>query len=89
VANGFENLGVIELTSEFSSWSATLNVTAGALTNAAGGVIRVLEGTAGNRTLGFELDNRGTLEVERSVNLTKPEPNIGTAAPSALPKARA
>jgi hypothetical protein len=71
VPNGFENLGVIELTSEFSSWSATLNVTAGALTNAASGVIRVLEGTAGNRTLGFELDNRGTVEVERSVNLTK------------------
>jgi hypothetical protein len=71
VPNGFENLGVIELTSEFSSWSATLNVTAGALTNAAGGVIRVLEGAAGNRTLGFELDNRGTVEVERSVNLTK------------------
>jgi hypothetical protein len=35
------------------------------------GVIRVLEGTGGTRTLGFELDNRGTLAVERHVTLNQ------------------
>jgi hypothetical protein len=71
LTNGFANAGTIELTSQDSNWNATLNVTSGTVTNLAGGVLRVLEGTAGTRTLGLELDNRGTLNIERSTSLTK------------------
>ena len=64
VANGFVNEGLIELTNTFASQAATLNVTAGTLTNAAGGQIRALAGAGtANRTLGAELNNLGTLEV--------------------------
>ena len=64
VANGFVNEGLIELTNAFASQAATLNVTAGTLTNAAGGQIRALAGVGtANRTLGAELNNLGTLEV--------------------------
>ena len=72
VANGFENHGTIELTNQNStSWAATLNVTAGALTNMASGTIRTFVGAGGNRTLGLELDNRGTLDIEQTVSLNK------------------
>jgi hypothetical protein len=72
VANGFVNEGLIELTSTLANQAATLNVTAGTLTNAAGGQISALAGAGGtaNRTLGAELNNLGTLEVALGASST-------------------
>lgn len=72
IASGFSNLGIIELTNQnSSSWVTTLNVTTGALTNAPGGILRTWAGSGGSRTLGLELDNRGTFHVEQTTTLTK------------------
>ncbi len=69
VANGFVNAGIIELSSEVGTYVARLTVTSGTLTNATGGLIRVLEGTGGTRTLNANLDNRGKIFVETGVSL--------------------
>jgi hypothetical protein len=69
VANGFVNQGTIELTSEGGFGNATVTVNNGTLTNATGGVIRVLEGTGGSRRLSANLDNRGTLFVMAGTTL--------------------
>src|SRR5262249_47636802 len=63
-AAGFTNSGAIELTNNFPpiAYGATLNVSSGTLTNA--GSLSALPGAGGGaRTLGAELDNRGTLTV--------------------------
>jgi hypothetical protein len=71
VANGFVNEGLIELTNTSAGQPATLNVTAGTLTNAAGGQIRALAGSGtASRTLGAELNNLGTLEVALGASST-------------------
>ena len=49
--------------------AATLNVGGGSLVNAAGGQINVLAGTGGARTVGGELDNRGTVTIEQGLTL--------------------
>ncbi len=73
VANGFTNNGTIELTTAGAdpSRSATLNVTAGTLTNA--GAINSLVGAGldGNsgRSLGVELVNQGTVNVNMPLTL--------------------
>ena len=69
VANGFTNSGVIELTSVVEVQNATLNVNSGSLVNAAGGQINVLAGTGGPRTLGVQLDNRGTVTINQALTL--------------------
>ncbi len=69
VANGFTNLGTIELTTVDAGYDAWLTVNAGTLVNAPSGAIRVLAGAGGNRYLYCHLDNRGALEVDRELSL--------------------
>ncbi len=59
-ANGFTNAGTIALTDTLGTFGATLNVTAGTLVNAAGGVIRADTGAGGSRTFNTTFDNQGT-----------------------------
>jgi hypothetical protein len=71
-ANGFTNSGTIELIAiNGSGTTAQLNVTAGALVNDTGGVINVLAGNGGLRTLGAELHNQGSLVVSHPLSLSK------------------
>jgi len=70
-ASGFTNNGTIILTDSTSSYGATLHVTAGTLTNAPGGVIDARVGASGTRTLDAQLDNQGTVNVNRSLSITK------------------
>src|SRR5262249_48376325 len=58
VANGFTNLGTIELTDNAAS-RASLTVTSGTLVNAPSGVIDVQLGAGGSRNLTGKLDNQG------------------------------
>ena len=71
VADGFTNEGTIELVSSSQNYSATLNVTTGALVNAPGATLAARAGAGGNRTLGAELDNRGILLVEHPLTINK------------------
>ncbi len=76
VLNGFTNTAGIELTNANVNQAATLVVTNGTLTNAAGGTISALVGaTGGARTLTAQLDNQGTLTVSQALTL-----NRGSAA---------
>ena len=58
-ANGFTNAGTIALTDTLGAFGATLNVTAGTLVNAAGGVIRADTGAGGARAFNAAFDNQG------------------------------
>jgi hypothetical protein len=78
VANGFVNEGIIELSSETSTYVARLTVTTGTLTNAPGGLIRISEGTGGTRQLFANLDNRGTLDLAHNLTLDGNVANSGT-----------
>ena len=78
VASGFVNQGIIELSSEDAGYESRLTVTTGTLTNAVGGVIRAVEGAGGPRNLNSNLDNRGTLAVERDLTLNGNVANSGT-----------
>jgi hypothetical protein len=70
VATSFTNGGVIVLTDTTSSYGATLSMPAGAtLTNAPGGTIDAATGFAGARTLALELDNQGTVTLNRPLTL--------------------
>lgn len=62
----FANRGEIVLESESGGWQSNL-VVPGALVNE--GALRSLNGSGGARTLGLELDNRGSLEVQRATTL--------------------
>lgn len=67
VANGFTNLGAIELSNQtVSAFSAQLVVSAGTLVNAPGATIASLGGQTpgGGRVLAAQLDNQGTLSVQ-------------------------
>ena len=68
VVNGFTNNGTIELF-DSNLFSATLNVTNGMLVNAAGATINATPG--GGRVLGVALDNYGTFNVNRTVNMNR------------------
>ncbi|MGH7568263.1 MAG: beta strand repeat-containing protein [Gemmatimonadales bacterium] len=73
VANGFTNLGTIELVAvNASGTTAQLTVTSGTLVNAPSGQINVLPGTGGARTLTAQLDNQGTVKVEQAVAINRP-----------------
>ena len=50
------------------------------LTNAVGGVLRVAEGSNVLHYIDANLDNRGTFEVARNVNLTGSQTNSGTVS---------
>jgi len=69
-ANGFTNAGTIELTSSASA-NTSLNVTTGALTNAAGGLIDFQTGAGGTRNLNANLTNNGQVTVGAETKLTK------------------
>jgi hypothetical protein len=69
VANGFTNLGTIELTSSPDSRAAALNVTSGKLVNDKSASIKSLAGNGGSRALGAELDNQGTLTIDGLLTL--------------------
>src|SRR5690606_34007908 len=69
VANGFTNLGIIELRSVTSAYNAGLIVTNGTLTNAASGDIVSAVGTGGSRSLGAALDNQGLMIVGQALTL--------------------
>ncbi|MCE9601072.1 MAG: hypothetical protein K8S21_02515 [Gemmatimonadetes bacterium] len=74
VANGFTNVGAIELTVIFNAaYSAQLTVTSGSLVNAPGATITSLGGTApgGARTLAAQLDNQGTLTTAVAMSLNR------------------
>ncbi len=71
VANGFTNLGTIELVSLNTSYTTIFAVTNGTLVNAAGGVIRTLVGAGGARTLAAQLDNSGTLDILQPLTIAK------------------
>ncbi len=87
VANGFTNNGAIELTNTAINQSATLNVTAGTLVNAAGATISTLAGAGGgSRTLGLELANAGTVTIAQGTTVNRASAqhvNSGTIAVSA------
>ena len=75
VANGFSNLGAIELTVIFgAAYNAQLTVTSGTLTNAAGGTISALPGAAagGARIIAAQLDNQGTVTVNTPLTINAP-----------------
>ena len=66
VANGFTNLGAIEVGGDPGA-HYSLAVTSGTLVNAMGATIELKTGTAGERRLTAELDNQGTLTVAATV----------------------
>src|SRR5438128_2500255 len=72
VAQGFTNLGAIELTQAGPSntgYDARLGIASGTLVNARGANIKSLTGVrGGNRQLDGQLDNQGTLVVEQTLN---------------------
>lgn len=70
-ASSFTNYGTLRLEAINSSYAVTLNVTSGTLTNAAGASILVNPGTGGNRTLGLQLNNQGTVTVAQFASLNK------------------
>jgi hypothetical protein len=72
VANGFTNLGEIELGNTGSTQRGDLAVTAGALVNEGLIVSRSGTATADPNVLEAELDNRGAPRVERVLTLNKP-----------------
>jgi hypothetical protein len=71
VANGFTNNGTIDLTSVTTASTATLAVTTGTLTNAAGKSINVLPGVGGARSLNVALDNSGTLSLGAALTMSR------------------
>src|SRR5262249_32942639 len=69
VANGFTNIGAIELTDAGAGYGANLSITNGTLTNATGAEIRAQAGAGGNRTFAFELLNQGTVRIAQATTL--------------------
>ncbi len=78
VSRGLINHGVIELVSSNANYGASLSLTSGVLTNAAGGVLRSAVGDGGRRTIWAEVDNRGRIEVEQDLLLDGQVVNAGT-----------
>jgi hypothetical protein len=73
-ALGFTNDGEIVLTADAGGSDATLDVTAGTLTNGAGGTITSeVGGGGGGRTLAAVLANEGTLAVDHDLGIDEPE----------------
>ena len=76
VASGFSNYGLIELTDTYNSYGSatyvTLNV-GGTLVNESTGQIVVTStiGSVAGRVLNAEIDNRGTIRIERNTAATK------------------
>ncbi len=71
VANGFTNLGLIELLAYNAAYTSTFTVTNGTLVNAPSGVIRTQVGAGGGRTLAAQLDNSGTLDLLHPMEIAR------------------
>ncbi|MDD5064328.1 MAG: PEP-CTERM sorting domain-containing protein [Phycisphaerae bacterium] len=69
VANGFTNSGTINLDSIDGAYQSRLNVTSGTLTNE--GQININEGTGGVRTLGANLNNNNTVNINADTTFLK------------------
>lgn len=72
VGSAFTNSALIELVSTGSTWSETLAVMTGTLTNAPGAEIRVSAGTGGVRTIAAQIDNQGTINVNHNCTIALP-----------------
>lgn len=72
IAGGFTNHGKITLNSILQDRDARLDITVGTLVNSPTGLIEALPGTGGSRNLYAELDNQGTLRVERLLVMDGP-----------------
>ncbi|MGH7679363.1 MAG: beta strand repeat-containing protein, partial [Gemmatimonadaceae bacterium] len=68
-ASGFENFGLIELTSVDGGFSSSLTLTSGAIDNDDFATIRSSVGAGGTRTLTAQLVNRGTLDVDQPLTI--------------------
>jgi len=66
--SGFSNHGVINLDS-IENGPATLSINNGSLNNASSGVINSYPGSGGDRILGLELHNNGTVNIETTTGL--------------------
>lgn len=78
VANGFTNIGTIELTSVGSGFPSQLIVTTGTVVNTSTGVIASLPGAGGGRTFTAPLNNQGLLAVSQSLTVTGAFASTGT-----------
>jgi hypothetical protein len=70
-ANGFTNNGTIELTASDNAQNASIAVTTGTLTNAAGRTISLLAGTGGQRFIAASFANAGTMNVSAATSVIK------------------
>ncbi len=68
-ASGFTNFGLIELTSSGGSFTMSLRITNGTLTNANGGVLTSLVGTGGGRNVVAPVVNQGRINVAQNFTL--------------------
>ncbi len=64
VAAGLTNDGTILLESQNSTYSDTLSIGSGTFTNAAGGIITVVAGTGGTRSISGAITNAGTINFD-------------------------
>ena len=71
VATSFTNDGAIVLTDVVSTYGAQLNMPSATLTNAPGATIQAAVGANGGRTLGVQLDNQGTVTLNRGLTLAR------------------
>ncbi|MBN1911512.1 MAG: PEP-CTERM sorting domain-containing protein [Pirellulales bacterium] len=68
---GFTNAGTLTLSSTDGGYSSEFHTETGTLTNAATGVLDILPGTGGARTLWASLINNGTVNVDANTNFTQ------------------
>ena len=71
-ACGFLNYGTIRLTTIDSTWSAALIADSGYLTNASSGLIDILRGAGGTRSISGDIDNSGSFHIFQDLTLNRP-----------------
>ena len=76
--NGFSNAGMVALESTNNSYTSSLVVTNGTLTNALTGEINVNRATGGGRVINAEILNQGTVNLNYGTSLPKSVTNEGT-----------
>lgn len=75
-STGINNAGVLRVTSAGGGYTSNVNITGGPLNNS--GLIEVLPGAGGNRTITSDLDNHGTFDLQgTNVTLTGMTTNFG------------
>jgi hypothetical protein len=63
VANGFTNNGTMQMTDVSAGYGSTLVVSNGTFTNGVSGLVSLLPGAGGQRTVTAQIDNQGTMNV--------------------------